>query len=273
MSDDPGANRSPYQFEARGVHSLFVDTSYQRPVAHMADRIADRFDWLKFGALLVSLREDERGAVVDGQQRLTAGHKVGVMTVPCLVVRGLDLAGEAALFVSVQRDRLNVRPAHRFRAEVVAQLPDALEIDRALRARGIELTESSGRSAPPQALAAIDAVRKVWARGGIALVEQTLDVIVGAWAQKRGRFKGDLIRGIGRFIDDEQPDMGALLDALSDPDKLGSPGALSERAVALAKGSAARGGGGSEGYIVRVLRGDYAAARRRAQRMHEGGTR
>ena len=97
------------------IENLVIDSKYQRKITRAGDanirKIARAFSWSRFGCLLVG-GPDKIGdyAVMDGQHRIEAlklrpdlGTKV-----PCLVLQ-IDMAAEqAGIFVSLNKDRVNM---------------------------------------------------------------------------------------------------------------------------------------------------------------------
>lgn len=253
------------------TRECWVDLAYQRPETHLIRRIADDFRHEQFAAILVSEREgpDGRYAVIDGQQRLGAARLLGITHIPALVANTKTQAAEAALFVATQRERLNVRPAHRFRAEVVAGAPRALEIDALIKAHGLTLGESSGVREAPDAFAAIGTTEQMHDRFGIEVLATTFDVLVSAFPGMPGRWRGEFIAAIATFIAQDKPDLGRLIETLADdrPNRLGSPNVLYARSTDLRKGRGA--GGGSWTYTVDVIRDDYRKRRPRRSRSRE----
>lgn len=256
------------KYEQVPTERLFIDTRYQRPeVNRLVTVIAENFQPEVFGALLISWRKEKQLAVMDGQQRMNAARLIGIETLPCLISRGLSVAQEARIFVHQNRDRLRVRPVHRFRGEVVGELPRAIAINRIAHTHGIELVDWSGMNAPPEVMAAIVALERVYDSFGEEVLGRALDVIIAAWPQTPGRFRGEIVRAVSHVISQDEPNIEVLIDVLSGP-SLGSPYELMKRSSDLRHGKGL--GGGSFGYTIDVIRTDYGAAmkkRRRARKV------
>lgn len=245
------APRWVHEYRVLLVDQLFVDDRYQRPVSHFADQIVGDWNPMQVGALIVAERADGTFAVVDGQHRLAAARTIGERFLPCVVLREITLEQEAELFAKLQTERRNVRPTQRFRAEVVAGKPRAVFIARELERRDIELTQTSGRMASANSLAAIAALESVYDRDPDTLVE-VLDLLVAAWPQTRGRFANELIRGVAAFLfAHPQADRPRLLRALEES----TPEEIGERSTNLRKGVGM--GGASAVYTRRVIEALY----------------
>ena len=119
---------------------LEVDHAYQRPEARQKVlRIAAEFSWRKFGCLVVSLREDDRHVVIDGQHRALAAMKRDDVTkVPCIVFRELQLADEAGAFVGLNTARKPVSALVKYEAQLIAGDAVAVWVDETLNAFGFK---------------------------------------------------------------------------------------------------------------------------------------
>jgi len=119
---------------------LEVDHSYQRPEARQKVlRIAAEFSWRKFGCLVVSLREDDRDVVIDGQHRaLAAMKRDDVSLVPCMVFTELQLADEAGAFVGLNTARKPVSALVKYEAQLIAGDAIAVWVEQTLKAFGFE---------------------------------------------------------------------------------------------------------------------------------------
>lgn len=240
------------------VEGLFMDALYQRAKNEkLIDEIVAFPSPELFLVLVVSDRGNGTYAVIDGQNRAEAARRLGLPFVPALVLRNLTREQEAGLFSDLQRKRKNISALDQFRADVAANRRRAIEIARTLDARGVSVGSTHGRG--PERLwtvAAISAVQDVWTWNGVPLVARTFDAIIVAWPDAEGRFAADIIRGVGRFIADEEPEQWRLVMAL---EAVGGPGTLLERAGYLRKG---RGTGrGTEKYPMEVVGIEYRAVR------------
>jgi hypothetical protein len=261
----------PYTFELLPIDSLFVDRRYQRPVGRMADQIAENLNRLLLGAVLVSIRRDTdppRHATVDGQNRIEGARRVGERWLWCQVLNlGPDPAPqEALLFADLQRLRKNIKPVEEFKAELFGGRPEAVAIGRILDARDIYVTNFSGFTAPPDAFGAIQEARTIYRQRGEDMLALVLDIATAAWPSARGRYQGDILAALAKFISDERKgrsklDQERLLRALSEPSLVGSPEALKQKSAAKRTGGTGLGGR-SFTYTIQVISEAYRAAGR-----------
>lgn len=119
------------------VADLVVDRRYQREITGKGrgaiQRIADNFNWRKFGAVMCAPAEGGKIALVDGQHRAHAAAICGFERIPAVIVP-MTLAEQAAGFASINRDKISIDGNAIFRAELAAGTAWAVEADRAVRA-------------------------------------------------------------------------------------------------------------------------------------------
>jgi len=150
------------------IGELSIDATYQRAVRGAGEKlvaqIAERFDWGRFGVLFVTPSSDGRGyAVIDGQHRLAAARARGdIDALPASIIsadRPLDTARQAALFISINGDRLAVRPINLFWAAVHQGEPVAVSMVAICRDAGVNIARYQGVHYEPATTSAIAALR------------------------------------------------------------------------------------------------------------------
>lgn len=256
----------PYRFELVPLDRLFIAAEYQRPLTSFVESVAREYDPALIGCLIVSEREDDRFAVIDGQTRTEAMRRVvagdakdpdgqpvpwhGEAVAPCLVYIGLTVEDEARLFADLQTKRRGMATYLRFRAALVAKQPEAVAIAGIVRAAGFELDVQE----KPDTVKAIAALEWTYRRDP-AVLARVMGIIAAAWPDPSIEFRtgGDLIRGIALFITREKNvDDNRLMDRLAGV----TPRMLRHRANALQEGSGA-GSGGRAAYMADAILGVY----------------
>jgi hypothetical protein len=176
------------------VESLHVDERYQRPVdQRRISRMAKQFDERLVGTLEVSQRNGAGSYVVfDGQHRLEAAKLADIGAVPCLIHKGLTPTEEAALFVTLQRQRKNITPLERFRARVFTGDEDAMMIEEVVDACGFEIADHT-RASTHNTLRAVTAVERIYRRGNLP---ETLTLLRDLWAGDEKSTDGALLEGL-----------------------------------------------------------------------------
>jgi hypothetical protein len=153
------------------VQDLRIDDEYQRPLGPASwaaiQRIADQFDWGKFGCVKVAPLEGGLFALVDGQHRVHAAALRGCRTVPAEISR-LTLRQQAEAFVTINARTMRVTPHQLFRAALAAGEDWALATDRAVSEAGCELARLNNVPAKlkrPGQVFALDTVRRLVVAG------------------------------------------------------------------------------------------------------------
>lgn len=132
------------------VADLRIDRRYQRDVTgpgrRAIQRIANGFDWRKFGAVMCAPITGGGLALVDGQHRAHAAALCGIETIPAVIVP-MTMAEQAAGFAAINRDKIAVDHNAVLRAELAAGTPWAVQAAEAVRAAGCEIGTYSRSSA------------------------------------------------------------------------------------------------------------------------------
>lgn len=122
------------------ISTLRIDDRYQRELGaanwKAIQHIAQNFDWCAFGPILCAPIEGGLYAVIDGQHRTHAAALCGIERVPAMIVP-VPAAAQALAFVKVNSG-IRVSQHQTFRAELAANLPEALAIRDAVAAAGCE---------------------------------------------------------------------------------------------------------------------------------------
>jgi hypothetical protein len=238
----PSTSTPAHRFEVLTPSELFIDRDYQRPLSHFVDEIVEEYDPALVGTLFVS--ERRKGyAVIDGQTRLEAMRRLGELQVPCLIYHGLTRQDEARIFARLQLKRRNIRPYHRFRAELFGGDPEAREVDAIVRAAGWTLSEFTSPTTGGL-IACVGALEAVY-RMSPELLERTLVIIHSAYPEHPG--SAEMVRGLAYFLDHEEVDDDRLVAKLATV----APAELARRASALREG---RGhGGASPRYMAEAI--------------------
>ncbi len=198
MTSSPGTPQGRLQRAARlrwvPLTQMRVNPLAQRELrpARVA-KLAASFDLEQMGNPTVSAR----GAwyyIIDGQHRIEALKQwLGDWTdqlVQCWMYEGLTEAQEAEVFLKLN-DVLAVPAYARYQVSVQAGRPSEADVDRIVRALGL-------RIAPARAdggICAVATLRRVYARGGPAVLSKALRIIRDAYGE--AGLDGPVIDGIG----------------------------------------------------------------------------
>ena len=172
-------------------------------------KLAAGFDLEQIGAPVVS----HRGGwyyLIDGQHRIAAlklwlGSWEG-QQVQCWCYEGLTEAQEAELFLTLN-DTLTVHAFARFKVSVQAGRDTEADIDRIVRALGLRISNTRAGGG----IAAVATLRRVYDRGGAAVLARALRIIRDAYGE--AGLDGPVIEGIGlvcQRYDGQLPEQRAI---------------------------------------------------------------
>jgi hypothetical protein len=207
----------PYRFEIVPLDELRVDESYQRPLTNFWREVSEDFNPALVGTLIVSERRNGSKLIIDGQTRWEAMRARELPGAPCLIYTGLNKAQEAQLFADLQTRRRGMRTYDRFRAQLVAKDPTAVEISRIVEGRGFDLSAQE----TPDTLRAIAAIEYMHRVSPEHLAE-VLDIVREVWGVPQGKgtheaVSSAILKGLSVFIrEQERLDYDRLKSRLRD---------------------------------------------------------
>ena len=178
------------------VGSMFV-APYGRPVsqAKINNLLRAGFDLEKVGVILVSLRDDGRYAILDGNHRVQAARQVGITAMPCRVFLDKTYREEAELYNAFAT--VNKQTAlDRFRARLEAGELAATEIDGMLRRHGMRVAiHGPGVGA----VAAVFQLDTVYTHHGPRFLAEVVDLIYDAWDTSARGWTSKTLAGMTTF--------------------------------------------------------------------------
>jgi hypothetical protein len=129
--------------------------------------------------------------LIDGQHRIAALRQWlsswQDQQVQCWTYEGLSEAEEAEKFLALN-DTLPVRAFAKFKVSVQAGRDTEADVDRIVRVLGLRIARGSG-------ISAVATLRRVYTRGGAAVLSRTLRIIRDAYGE--AGLDGPVIDGIG----------------------------------------------------------------------------
>lgn len=134
------------RFEWVPVGKLMVDPSYQRRRSDSAVRaIADDFNWIACGSLIVSERPNKDLSVMEGSHRLNGAIQNGTIThLPCMIWKVPTVADEARMFLWINLRRKAMKSLDTYRAGIVANDIGCVLVDEMLRRHNYETGSEAG---------------------------------------------------------------------------------------------------------------------------------
>lgn len=236
----------PYRFQIVPIEHLIVDEAYQRPLGGLVKEIADGYDPALVGAVVANRRREGQLALIDGQHRVAGLTGRGIEVVPAVVFEKLSRQQEAQLFADLQTKRRNITTLQRFKAQIAAGDKRAKVIRKVAEETGWEIGKQEHNG-----LRAIAALESLHDRGPDVL-RRTLHIAKQAWPahDAKDAAHGSLLRGIGRFIVDHDPDDARLITRLTGT----TPQEVRFRADAARQG---KGSGSATTYVSDVVLSIY----------------
>ena len=235
------------ELEWVAVALIDVARNYQREIKpHLVKRILEKFEWRKFGAVVLSRQADGRFLVVEGQHRCKAAMlHPDVHRVPAVIVPHADTAEEADSFLAINRDRMAVTSVEQYWAALTAGDPRTLAIAAVLEAAGCDVVASQGQYRP-NLTNAISALHRSIQRYGDAATRRALLVIRAAWPKESRALRGTLITALARLIRNNK---GVQDEALTDALRGQSVASLTAHAEQFRKLS----GGSAEASLSKTI--------------------
>lgn len=183
-----------------GADEIFADHTYQRPLDEArARKIAAAWDRRLTGILEVSDRGENhcpRYAVVDGQHRWAAArHLPDPPPLIANVHENLCVADEAKLFDQLNRERKSVGAFDHYKARLAANDWDIVRIQRIIDKYGLKVDPAPRESH----IRCIATLEKIVAEDD-ALLDETLELIIGVWGRRCDGFDAAIIHGLALLL-------------------------------------------------------------------------
>lgn len=238
------------------VDELLIDTNYQRPAAPKKIlKIADKFDPIAAGGIIVSKRENGQKVVLDGQHRTRAARIAGVPEILCIIHEGLTFEEEAQIFAMCNTQRANPSATAVFRAKLAANDGHANAVREVVEEAGYFL-ELNGNGAPRVSkdhvgIVAIGALQQIYDSDGGDRLRTVLKVIAETWPDEGEAVRAQMIKGVWMFIRtyEEEWNQEHFVTRLSKA----TPTSILRRAIAFAS----LAGGSSHTNVARALLEEY----------------
>lgn len=177
--------------------SVIIDREYQRDLDEArAKRMSENLNVALFGVPVVSIREDNNVAALDGQHRITARRMAGRGDDEILVEahRGLTKKQEAELFLRLNGGRTAVRSWDKWRARLVAREPTAIEMTTIAASLGVKFYKAPST----YTVCAVEKAERVHRK--FHTLEDTLRVVVEVGDGSSQWLSGDVLVAIGSFL-------------------------------------------------------------------------
>jgi hypothetical protein len=194
---------APPTLEWVAVDRLQVDPAYQRATDGPHSRkiifgMVKCWDWTLCQPLVVSRRVDGSLFILDGQHRHGgAVERADISHLPCVILSGVELAGEAETFVALNTRRQKLSQADIFNGMLAAGDPDAKSMATLLTQTGWRQTRHSNlESQKPGRLLCAPMLVKVAKSAGEASVRNALTALREAYPDRAVTNSATLLKAL-----------------------------------------------------------------------------
>lgn len=172
---------------------------YCRPVgtAALGRMLKTGFNPRALGIITLSMRENGRFAIIDGNHRRHLAEHAGLTELLARVFIDLTYLEEAQLF----KDLNTIKPPNavdRFRADVEAQEPRALHLQAILNDFKLRVGSTADRSHPGVVMA-VAAFQRVLIERGEDELREILAILRAAWDYEPAAYSARMLAGISAF--------------------------------------------------------------------------
>ena len=183
------------------VNLIDVDRQYQRALREvLVNRILRKFQWSRFGAIVLAKKNGGRFMVVEGQHRVEAAKRhPDINAVPAVVFEFASLEEEAKSFVGINRDRQAVSSVDRYWAAVTAGNPTALHVAAILKKAECDIVREHGAAQPGHTHAVTALERSIKNFGDEATV-RALRILCATWPDDKDALRGTLITAVAGLV-------------------------------------------------------------------------
>lgn len=141
--------------------------------------------------------------LIDGQHRIEALLQLGHYDypVPTLLFDGLRVEQEAALFRFFNSNRNRPTPLEIFKADLVANDPEAVAVAQIAAEYGIDINSGNVQAkSRPALLTAIGTARIIYRRGGPNALREVFRLLMEAWGDRPGALSARFLKASYTFI-------------------------------------------------------------------------
>lgn len=207
-------DRKPKTLPTEVVHGTFFERSvpceqmfiavrdekggYARPLnERRAAKLAADFDPRAVGLLLLSMRNDGRYAIIDGQHRREAAMRNGINALDAYVYIDLTVEDEARLYRKFG-DYLRQTARDRWFAAIAEKQPEALTIQRMLAEFNLRIVNDARTK---HGIAAVQSIWKVAQDWGPHILRETIRTLHDGFDGDPLAYVGPSIVGMAMFLD------------------------------------------------------------------------
>ncbi|GHU70507.1 hypothetical protein FACS1894184_16050 [Clostridia bacterium] len=161
-----------------------------------AKRLAEHFDPIRAGVIIVSKRDGEY-YVIDGGQRIKAMQEKQITVCPAMILYDLTIEQEADYFRKQGDDFSRLSPYEKFHAGLYALDPIDREIDDLIKRYNFVFI---GKVEPGNRITSVGAAKRIYTKYNADTLEKTLALIRETWNGNSNVLRKDYFLGIAEFV-------------------------------------------------------------------------
>lgn len=198
------------KYQSIEVKDLIIEEPYNRMVKKswcVARAKEESFNKNIFRPIDVSLRDDGKYYVVDGQHRVTMAKIRGITSLFCVVHIGLTYQEEARLFDLLNNEYKKTNPEQSFKALLEAEMPEIVDIKNIVEDIGLYLILDAEEKKVKEKniekhnkIRAINALRRSYKILGRELFERALKITKLSWDGHPDSLVRPMLNAITLFI-------------------------------------------------------------------------
>lgn len=182
------------------IKNLKTDMSYQSPVKEaQVKKIVRDFEPNKLHTIVVNRRDNGLFYVIDGQHRVEALKRLGILSIEAAIHNGLTVEQEAEMYLGIN-DRPTKTPNSKGKSALRFNDPEAVEIDKTVSNVGLQIDYDKQNNTLGY-IHAYQALKTVNKKYGPTHLEIVLTVIRKSFGAESRNFQGFIIQGFSKFIE------------------------------------------------------------------------
>jgi len=182
------------------VHTRDLQSGYARTLReNRVQKLIQEWDWRAVGVIYLSLHDDGRYAIIDGQHRWEAAKRLGYKGLDAYVYIDLTVAQEAELYRRYG-EYLKQTALDRYHAGITARLPEFMALKRILDEVGLKVPQTGKGTSMKMTINSIESVTWVAEHFDVYILTDTLTLLRDLWEDNPRTWNGNFVKGTAHFL-------------------------------------------------------------------------
>lgn len=184
------------------ISETFLDETYGRvPKPRDVEKLVREWDREKVGVIYLSLRDDGRFAVIDGNHRISALRVIHGedAVIRALVFIDKTVQEEAYLYNGFNRDRKRQTPGQLFKSRLAELEPAAVDIHQIVTSLGLDIA-FDGVTADKK-IKAVGALDSIYRRHGGSILRDVVLTLRNTMGDGEGALQAHVMLGLAAFLE------------------------------------------------------------------------